>query len=67
MKLVFALIVMIDGTVDAEATSYWYDLTRCRWFAEELTIQGTTRRYETPVLAYCKPVYVDPDKVEIWR
>jgi hypothetical protein len=26
MKLVFALIVMIDGTVDAEATSYWHDL-----------------------------------------
>ena len=66
MKLVFALIVLIDGTVDAEATSYWHDLTRCRWFAEELTIQGTIRKYETPVLAYCKPVYVDPAEVVIY-
>jgi hypothetical protein len=66
MKLVFALIVLIDGTVDAEATSYWHDITRCRWFAEELTIQGTIRRYDTPVHAYCKPMYVDPAEVVIY-
>jgi hypothetical protein len=48
------------------ATSYWHDLTRCRWFAEELTIQGTIRRYDTPVLAYCKPMYVNPAEVVIY-
>jgi len=66
VQLVFALIVLIDGTVDAEATSYWKGLARCRWYAEELTIQGTRRKYYTPVHAYCKPVYVDPTKVVIY-
>lgn len=66
MKLVFALIVLIDGTIDAEATSYWLDLKRCRWFAEELTIQGTKRKYFTPVHAYCVPRYVNPEKVTIY-
>ena len=67
MKLVFALIVMVNGTVDVKATSHWYDLERCRWFAEELTIQGTRRRYHTPVLAYCVPKYIDPLKVEVYK
>jgi hypothetical protein len=35
MKLVFALVILIDGKVDAEATSYWLNLKRCRWYAEE--------------------------------
>ena len=66
MKLVFALIVLIDGKVDAEATSYWLNLKRCRWYAEELTIQGTLRKYHTPVHAYCKPVHVNPEEVVIY-
>jgi len=66
MQLVFALIVLIDGEVDANATSYWLNLKRCRWYAEELTIQGTLRKYHTPVLAYCKPVYVNPAEVTIY-
>jgi len=66
MKLVFALIVLVNGTIDADATSYWKDLNRCRWFAEELTIQGTKRRYYTPVHAYCVPKYVDPTKVKVY-
>ncbi len=65
MKLVFALIVLVNGTVDVKATSHWHDLNRCRWFAEELTIQGTRKRYSTPVMAYCVPKYVDPIKVLI--
>jgi hypothetical protein len=67
MKLVFALIVMVNGTIDAKAESYWFDLNRCRWFAEELTIQGTIRTYRTPVHAYCVPRYVDVTKVEVYR
>jgi len=66
VQLVFALIVIIGGEVDAGATSYWEGLARCRWYAEELTIQGTKRRYHTPVLAYCVPKYVDPTKVVIY-
>jgi hypothetical protein len=60
-QLVFALIVSVNGEVDAKAKSYWEDLDRCGWFAEELTIQGTRRKYHTPVLAYCVPAYVDPE------
>ena len=67
MKLVFALIVMVNGTVDAKATSYWHDLERCRLFAEELTIQGTRRRYHTPVLAYCVPQHVDHTRVQVYN
>jgi hypothetical protein len=63
MLLAFALIVTVNGEVDAKATSYWRNLERCRWFAEELTIQGTRRRYHTPVMAYCVPKYVDPETI----
>jgi len=66
VKLVFALIVMVNGTVDVKATSHWHDLERCRWFAEELTIQGTRRLYKTPVLAYCVPKYVDQLQVKVY-
>ncbi len=65
MQLVFALMVMVNSELDETATSYWHDLNRCRWFAEELTIQGTRRRYHTPVHAYCVPKYVNPTKVLI--
>jgi len=60
-QLVFALIVSVNGEIDVGAKSYWKDLDRCRWFAKELTIQGTRRRYHTPVLAYCVPEYVNPE------
>jgi hypothetical protein len=63
MLLAFALIVTVNGEVDAKATSYWRNLERCRWFAEELTIQGTIRRYHTTVMAYCVPKYVDPETI----
>tara|TARA_R110000868_G_scaffold111743_3_gene301443 strand:+ start:6950 stop:7150 length:201 start_codon:yes stop_codon:yes gene_type:complete len=65
--LVFALIVLVNGEIDNNATSHWYDLNRCRYFAEELTIQGTRRRYQSPVLAYCVPRFVDVKKVEVYR
>jgi hypothetical protein len=65
MLLAFALIVTVNGEVDAKATSYWRNLERCRWFAEELTIQGTRRRYHTPVMAYCVPKYVDPETIPL--
>ena len=60
-QLVFALIVSVNGEINAESKSYWESLERCRWFAEELTIQGTRRKYHTPVLAYCVPEYVYPE------
>jgi len=66
MQLVFALIVMVNGEIDVKATSYWKSLTRCRYFAEELTIQGTRQRYDTPVMAYCVPRFQDPTKVVIY-
>ena len=66
MQLVFALIVMVNGDVDVKATSYWKSITRCRKFAEELTIQGTRQRYHSPVMAYCVPRFKDPTKVVIY-
>ncbi len=65
MLLAFALIVTVNGEVDARATSYGRNLGRCRWFAEELTIQGTRRRYHTPVMTYCVPKYVDPETIPV--
>tara|TARA_B110000902_G_scaffold87706_1_gene104219 strand:+ start:135 stop:338 length:204 start_codon:yes stop_codon:yes gene_type:complete len=65
MLLAFALVVTVNGEVDAKATSYWRSLERCRWFAEELTVQGTRRRYDTPVMAYCVPKYVDPETTPV--
>ena len=65
MQLVFALIVMVNGEIDVKATSYWFSLTRCRYFAEQLTVQGTHRKYQTPVMAYCVPKYVNPKKVAV--
>lgn len=57
MKLVFALIVMVNGTIDAETISYWHDLNRCKYFADSLTT--------APVKAYCVPKFRDPAKVEV--
>ena len=65
MILVFALIVVVNGDIDQQATSYWADLNRCKYFAEKLRVQGTHRRYVTPVTAYCLPKYKNPDKTRI--
>jgi len=65
MTLVFMLVVMVNGDIDPKATSYWFSLTRCRYFAEQLTVQGTHRKYNTPVMAYCVPKYVNPKKVAV--
>ena len=67
MQLVFALIVMVNGEIDVKATSYWKSLTRCRYFAEQLTVQGTHQKYHTPVMAYCVPAYKDPTKTRIHK
>jgi len=67
LQLVFALIVSVKGVVDPNNTSYWESVQRCRYFATELTIQGTRRKYVTPVFAYCVPKYVNPEKVTIYR
>jgi hypothetical protein len=66
-QLVFALIIVVNGEIQQNAKSYWQGLSRCRWYAEELTVQGTLRKYETPVHAYCVPEYVDPQKVTIYE
>jgi hypothetical protein len=65
MLLVFMLVVTVNGDIDPNASSYWYSVTRCRWFAQELTAQGTYRKYNTPVFAYCVPKYKDPAKTTI--
>ena len=65
MTLAFMLVVMVNGDIDPKATSYWFSLTRCRYFAEQLTVQGTHRKYHTPVMAYCVPAYKDPKKTRI--
>lgn len=65
--MVFALIVVVNGEIQENAKSYWQGLARCRWYAEELTIQGTRRKYHTPVYAYCVPEYVDPENTIIYE
>jgi hypothetical protein len=67
LQLVFALIVSVNGVVDPKNTSHWESVHRCRYFATELTIQGTRRKYVTPVFAYCVPRFVNPTKVTIFK
>lgn len=64
MLLVFVLVVSVNGEID-KTQSYWKDLTRCRYFAQQLTWQSSNIRYGNPVRAWCKPAYVDPKRVQI--
>jgi hypothetical protein len=59
MQLVFALVVLVDGTVDVKATSYWYSVTRCNYFVSQLT--------NPPVEAYCVPKFIELKTVEVYR
>jgi len=59
------LLVTVNGDLDVKATSYWFNLNRCRYFAQELNGQGTRQRYQTPVMAYCVPAYKDPKNTSI--
>ena len=59
--IVFALIVVLDAdSGDEKIASYWARLEHCLSDARLLSRREDNYR---PILAYCKPVEVDPAEV----
>ena len=71
MTHVFVLILVIGGNMVSK-DMYFYDIERCNYFAKQLTKRYGNYHYrdliptEHRVTAYCKPVYVNTEKMEIY-
>ena len=56
----------------ASKDMYFYDIERCNYFASQLTKRYGNYHYrdlvpkEHRATAYCKPVYVNAEKIEIY-
>jgi|TARA_R100000426_G_C4803950_1_gene103727 hypothetical protein len=63
LKLLFALIIIVEGEPEGKRTTYWRSLQDCRWYAQLLSQEDS---YYQPVeKAYCEAAWVNPDEVEI--
>ena len=71
MTHVFVLILIVGGNMVSK-DMYFYDIQRCNWFASQLTKRYGNYSYRSLVpekhraTAYCKPVYVNTEKMEIY-
>jgi len=63
LTLAFALVVLSNGEVKKDYTTYYNKLQACRWYAQ--TLMQKTKFYEPVEKAYCKPAWVDKEKVKI--
>lgn len=62
LVIAFALVVQLDGDPEERVASHWLRLQHC------LSDAGMLSRREdnyVPVVAHCKPVWVDPSIVKI--
>lgn len=66
MILVFALLIYIDGDVQQDRTSYWIDIKRCIYHAEQIN-NNSLLRNGSIVTAICLPEWVDTGKVRVLK
>ena len=64
MKIIiaFALIVQLDGDPEERVASHWWRLQHC--LADARLLSRREENY-VPIAAHCKPVWVNPNEVEI--
>ena len=66
------LLVLILGEREQNNPMYFYDINRCNYFASQIVKRYGNYNYMSKVpnehkaTAYCKPVYVDPQKTKIY-
>ena len=60
--LLFALVVQLAPDLDERVASYWANQKQCLNVARVLS--GRVENYKS-VMAFCKPVFVDPDKTKL--
>ena len=66
--LVFVLVLQTfnNGYLEnTENIAYWYNLNTCIWYATTLSNQSK-KAYEIPIMAFCRPVYIDDKEVEVF-
>jgi len=69
MVLVFALIFVLNGEVQAESTSYWESVYTCGKYARAIEYNMTSPRdrgsryKQVNISAYCKPVWVNKSAI----
>lgn len=66
MILVFALLVYIGNEVQEDRTSYWIDIKRCIYHAEQINNNSLLRNGNI-VTAICLPEWVDTGKVRVLK
>ena len=68
----FLLVVILGGKVQSQ-DMYFRSVTDCNYFASQITkrygnygsLSGVPAKHRAT--AYCKPVYVDPQKTKIYH
>lgn len=72
MKHLFLLVVFLgEGKAPISNNMYFYDIDKCNYFASQLVKRyGNYNGYasvpnEHKAIAYCKPIYIDPEKIGI--
>lgn len=59
LKILIALIVVINGKEDPEKTTYWKNKQDCMWVAQE--ISRDEKLFKGVEFAFCRPEWVDKD------
>lgn len=69
---VFVLILILNGSTISQDMYFW-DVTRCNYFASQLVKRYGNYKYykdvpeEHKATGYCKPVLIDPSKVKVYK
>ena len=61
LKLVIALIVIIDGVEDESKKSYFSNPQHCEWVAQEMTRERKYFQGFEEGTIFCRPEWVDAD------
>jgi hypothetical protein len=60
--IVFALVVQLEGDAEEKVASHWWRLQHC--LADARLLSRREDNY-VPVVARCKPAWVDPSAVKV--
>ena len=66
LKLVIALVIIIDGVEDETKTSYFSNPQHCRWVAQELSRERSYFQGFEEGSIFCRPEWV-PDETKVTR
>ena len=67
LKLVIALVVMVDGVEDESKQSFFSNPQHCEWVAQEMTRERKYFQGFEEGTIFCRPEWVDADSVKITR